>query len=223
MAIEKGADAARNVMIASMLIYCFESFESFDSNNENGIKFLRSALAISLGNQSEEEPLLYRHLEPTPPSPDIEPDLITAFGRLEGSFRSRIDAPALDISVLNIKYDYYNEEFTVPDRFTDSITARRYLEHIQYRSRPNVDYGGVLDISDSEPSSKGITPDNQAEFNRVVTGAEFTLLREQLAQWFTAFEQFYEYAQTPAGAKDYVAVSSQCPSSTYLAARIAWI
>jgi hypothetical protein len=202
MAIAKGADATRNVMIASMLIYCFESFHG---NTENGIKFLRSALAISLGNQSEEEPLLYRHLEPTTPSPDIEPDLITAFARLEGSLRSRIDAPALDISVLNIKYDYYNEEFTIPDRFTDNITARRYLEHIQYRSRPNADYGEILDVSELESTSKGNTPGSQPELNRVVTGAEFTLLREQLAQWFAAFDPFYEYARTPAGAKDYIA------------------
>jgi hypothetical protein len=30
-------------------------------------------------------------------------------------------------------------------------------------------------------------------------------LRKQLAQRFAAFEQFYEYARTPAGAKDYIA------------------
>jgi hypothetical protein len=99
MAIEKGADATRNVMIAFMLIYCFKSFYG---NTENGIKFLRSALAISLRNQPEEEPLLYQHLKPTTPSPDMEPDLITAFARLERSSRSRIDAPDLDSSIINI-------------------------------------------------------------------------------------------------------------------------
>jgi hypothetical protein len=46
-----------------------------------------------------------------------------------------------------MRVDYYDEPYCVPCLFRGTPTARRYLEHIQYRSRRNVEKEDGLDLS----------------------------------------------------------------------------
>lgn len=194
-------DSTRNVLVASLLIYCFEALHG---NTETSIQYLKSALAVSLRNRHGAGPLMYKHFESSSPSQDIEADLITAFARLDGNLANRLEShdPSLG-TVLGIQLDYYNENYTIPARFIDPETARRYLEHIQYRSRPNVSHQTLVPQS---PQSGTDLEELAAE--RKITNADIDLLKSQLRDWFRAFQPLFAFSQTPAGSKDFQAVTT---------------
>ncbi|KAE9368244.1 hypothetical protein N431DRAFT_381557 [Stipitochalara longipes BDJ] len=180
----------RIILIASILIYVFESYHG---NTESAIAYLKSALAIALRNKPRTGPILYRHLGTNLLSRDIEDELITAFARLDGQLANRHDNPDPTIpTVLGMRMDYYDEPYVVPSQFFDTQTARRYLEHIQYRSRPNVERQGP---ESAESPSMGSTQEVtlfKEETRRMVTVEEMEELRMQQRQWMNAFQPLYE-------------------------------
>jgi hypothetical protein len=194
----------RLILIASILIY---TFESFHGNTEVAISYLKSALAVALRNKLRTGPILYRHLGTNLLSRDIEDELITAFARLDGQLVNRGDNPDPTIpTVLGMRMDYYDEPYVVPERFFDTETARRFLEHIQYRSRPNVE-------SDDEVRSPNMASSEEVtlfkkETRRMVTVEEMEGLRKQLVQWMRAFQPLYDHIVEDAKNKSCIAAKT---------------
>lgn len=183
-----GPNITRIILIASILIY---TFESYHGNTETAISYLKSALAVALRNKPRTGPILYRHLGTNLLSRDIEDELITTFARLDGQLANRHDNPDPTVpTVLGMRMDYYDEPYAVPSRFFDTQTARRYLEHIQYRSRPNFSRN-----ESPETPSMGTSEEVtlfKAETRRTVTLAEMEELRKQQRQWMSAFQPLYD-------------------------------
>jgi len=189
----------RIILIASILIYVFESYHG---STAAAITYLKSALSIAL-NGPHTGPILYRHLGTNLLSRDIEDELITAFARLDGQLVNRHDNPDPTIpTVLGMRMDYYAEPYVVPSQFFDSQTARRYLEHIQFRSRPNIERtpvdesdgrneDEVMEVEMGGGKSKEVTLFKD-ETRRMVSVAEMQELRMQQEQWMSAFEPLYE-------------------------------
>ncbi|PMD37935.1 hypothetical protein L207DRAFT_59129 [Hyaloscypha variabilis F] len=182
----------RLILIASILIYVFESFHG---NTSPAIAYLKSALAIALRNKPRTGPILYRHLGTNLLSRDIEDELITAFARLDGQLAHRYDNPDPTIpTVLGMRMDYYDELYVVPSQFFDTQTARRYLEHIQYRSRPNVERQDSAS-EDGESTQMGKSEEVtlfKEETRRMVSVREMEGLKEQQRKWMGAFQPLYE-------------------------------
>jgi len=175
------------------------------SNIDIAISYLKSALSFTLHKPSTGS-LLYHHLGRNLFSNNIEDELTTAFARLDGQLVNRHDNPDPTIpTVLGIRLDYYAEPYIVPSVFYDIGTARRYLEHIQYRSRPNVKRSDQMQLSMS--SSDEVTLFKE-ETRRVVSLQEMEVLRSQLGLWFRAFGPLYENIVSGGKSKSYIAAKT---------------
>jgi hypothetical protein len=105
-----------------------------------------------------------------------------------------------------MRMDYYDEPYAVPDRFFEAETARRYLEHIQYRSRPDVENVDGVEIL-SMASSEEVTLFKK-ETRRMVTVEEMEALRKQLVQWMKAFQPLYDRIVGNREEKSYIAAKT---------------
>jgi hypothetical protein len=196
-----GPHITRIILIASILIY---TFESYHGNTETAIAYLRSALAVALRNDPRTGPILYRHLGTNLLSKDVEDELITAFARLDGQLTNRYDNPnPTAATVLGMRMDYYDEPYTIPSQFFDTPTARRYLEHIQYRSGPH-----ASSPDPPESPSLGSTEETallKQETRGMMTVAEMEKLRKQHIQWMAAFQPLYERITERSKDRSYIA------------------
>lgn len=93
--------------------------------------------------------------------------MITTFAHLDGQLANRYDNPDATVpTVLVMRMDYYHEPYIFPTQFFVTKTARRYLEHIQYRIRPSFDTG------------------DEAESTNMASSDEVTCLSKRLEGWW---------------------------------------
>jgi hypothetical protein len=191
-------DATRLALIASLLIFCFESLHGdFDM----AIKHMESALHL-MNKQLLRASGRYKHLQNWSPIPDLEEDLVTEFVRLDSHLVSRTDnsktrrmgSEIVMTSILNVNWDA--EAYEVPHRFTTINEARRFLEYIQFRLLPKVAYEFGLQIRGHHHTisqyAKDLCKSHSVQFQK----------------WRLAFAPLYAEACKSATQKDFVAAAT---------------
>lgn len=200
VAKSKAPNTSRTFLLASMLIYCFESLQG---NADSAIGHLQAAVSLGLRNRGTNNDVIYRHISPRTKAPDIEDDLVSAFARLDGQLTASLENHNAAIpTTLGMMFDYYSHPWILPQPLPDLDTAQRYLEHIQYRARPNVSYNTI--VSQPAPSQREYSPALVEKVTRTVTMKEIEELKIQVKEWSEAFEPMLTFARTPAGQKDFI-------------------
>jgi hypothetical protein len=178
-----GAPEPKMLLTGTLLVYCFEWL---NENEDAAIVFVRK-MTLLLKETVHDSSLVsarYRNFRPTG---QIETDLVSAMARLDGQLLSRPDNDdPYRGSVLGLVYEHVPPPTNMPERFEDIYTARKYLENIQYRSRPDMlkdalDVGPHTHFGKKQKSTPGTR-------RTVFPREDLRFLRQQLALWWSAFK-----------------------------------
>lgn len=190
-----GSPDPRMLLMAGLLIYCFEWLQG---NIENAVQQMRSMIAAFKNLRSIKE-IDYRHLPDSYCNGSFEDELLTQLARLDGQLIGRIyDHDPTRTTVIGISHSHLLDPFDIPDQFLDIRTARRFLEHIQHLSAPSVLHNEKGQAVTPVPEGPEISA--AQGFNR--------MLRGKLAQWWIAFKPHFDMACTPEGDDNFVAAST---------------
>ena len=178
-----GAPEPKMLLTGALLVYCFEWL---NENEDAAIVFCRkmTPLLKETVHESSFVSARYRHFRPTG---QIETDLVAAMARLDGQLLSRPDSDdPFRGSVLGLVYEHVPPPTNIPERFEDIYTARKYLENIQYRSRPDMlkdalDVGPYTHFGKKQKSMPG-------KRRTIFPREDLRFLRQQLALWWSAFK-----------------------------------
>ena len=196
----QNADSTRIALIASLLIYCFENLHG---DTRLAISHIQSALHL-LHKRLSSIPRPYQHLLNDSPTPDLEGDLIKAFVRLDSALVSRLDNPNPAAgNILGITCA--SEPYLIPTTFTTVTEARRYLEHLQYRTLSNLPKD--LDVEMVEMPQ---TADEFAKFSKrptFVSAATLDALTSQVMQWQAAYASLFKSACAVEGDESFIAAA----------------
>ena len=183
-----GSPDPRMLLMAGLLIYCFECLQG---NIENAIQQIKSMMSVFKNMRSLKQ-LDYAHLRC---KGTFEDELVSEIARLDGQLLGRVhDFDIGNTTVIGIKHGHVWDPFTIPDQFTDMRTARRFLEHIQHISRPDIVHG-----PDAQPIP---LPTEGPEISR---GEEHVrAMRQSLVKWWASFKPMYNFVCTPEGDDNFV-------------------
>ncbi|PMD39258.1 hypothetical protein L207DRAFT_513744 [Hyaloscypha variabilis F] len=183
-----GSPDPRMLLMAGLLIYCFECLQG---NIENAIQQIRSMMSVFKNMRSLKQ-LDYSHLHC---KGTFEDELVSEIARLDGQLLGRVhDLDIGNTTIIGIKHGHVWDPFTIPDQFTDMRSARRFLEHIQHLSRPDIVHG-----PDAQPIP---FPTEGPEISR--GEGHVRAMRKSLARWWSSFKPIYDFACTPDGDDNFV-------------------
>lgn len=191
-ALSDGSPDPRMLLMAGLLIYTFECLQG---NIENGIQQVQSMITAFKSMRALKQ-INHRHLPSAHLAGNFEDELVSEFARLDGQLLGRVPDPDLgNTTVLGILHGHLFDPYVIPDHFPNIRTARRFLEHIQHRGRPNIVYDSkgqkvTMSFEGPEISQPEIT---------------IRMLKGSLAQWWKAFKPLFDLSCTPAGDYNFVA------------------
>jgi hypothetical protein len=178
-----GPPEPKMLLSGALLVYCFEWL---NGNVDGAIGFCRTVIPLIKGtvNDSSLVSGRYRHFRPTG---QHETDLVSAMARLDGQLLSRPDNtdPSRG-SVIGLVYEHIPVPNRIPEQFEDIFTARKYLENIQYRSRPDM-LKDALDVGPYTPfrMKQKSTPETS---RKIFPREDLKFLRLQLSLWWSAIK-----------------------------------
>ena len=184
-----GPPDPRMLLMAGLLIYTFECLQG---NFERGIEQIKSMMSVFKDMRSLKQ-LDYAHLHC---KGSFEDELVSELARLDGQLLGRVyDRDIGNTTIIGIKHGHLWDPFTIPDRFIDIRTARRFLEHLQHLGRPEVVHDDKAQLV-AAPKSEGPEISRGEEHVRI--------MRVSLAKWWSAFKPTYDFTCTPAGDDNFV-------------------
>lgn len=184
---DKYQDTPRVALIASLLIYCFESlYGDFDS----ALRQLQIALQL-MQKQLARTTRRYKHAKNSSPTADLDDDLVAAFFRLDSGLLSRDDLCDAKSIGSRLGMNYLEDICEIPERFHTISEARNYLEHIQFPAIPSLS-------NDLAKSIKSSFPRDVDEKAREI----YSTMYSQLRHWRMAFALLYAETLTPKGKND---------------------
>jgi hypothetical protein len=183
-----GSHDPRMLLMAGLLIYCFECLQG---NMENAIQQIKSMMSVFKSMRHMKQ-LDYSHLTR---KGSFEDELVSEIARLDGQLLGRVYDPDIgNATVIGIKHGHVWDPYTIPEKFTDIRTARRFLEHIQHLSRP--------DVVHDEKAQPLPVPTQGPEISR--GEGHIRIMRASLAKWWSSFKPIYDFTCTPEGDDNFV-------------------
>jgi hypothetical protein len=184
-----GRPDPRMLLMAGLLIYTFECLQG---NLENAIKQIKAMMSVFKDMRSLKQ-LDYAHLHC---KGSFEDELVSEIARLDGQLLGRVYDPDIgNTTIIGIKHGHLWDPFTIPDCFTDLRTARRFLEHLQHLSRPDV-------VHDEKAQPVPLPASEGPEISR---GEEYVrMMKASLAKWWSSFKPTYDFTCTPDGDDNFV-------------------
>jgi hypothetical protein len=182
-------EAVRTTLIASLLIFCFESMHG---NQESAIAHAKASL-ILMRKRLATSTRRYSQLRRISSIPGLEDEVLEVFVRLDNTIMSRLNNPRHPrASILDI--NYVDEGIYMPHEFRDVIEAKCYLEHFQYQAMTYLSHlTDVFMYGD--------------QFACPVPDGAYELLTSSLRQWYSSFRPLFERAMRP-GDKDFISVAT---------------
>ncbi|KAF8854580.1 hypothetical protein BDZ45DRAFT_805722 [Acephala macrosclerotiorum] len=130
--IERSDDSAVRIsLIASLLIFCFENIHG---DYEQAVVQLRAALRV-MRSRLATVARPYSRIRTICTIPGLENDILDIFVRLDNTIMSKVGKPT-DSRDSILAIDYLDEAFHMPKTFLDVVEAKKYLEHVQYKTIP---------------------------------------------------------------------------------------
>lgn len=192
-------DITRVALIASLLIFCFESLHG---DYDTAIMHMESALHLMNKQLQQVGGRRYKHLQNLSPTPDLDDDLVTAFVRMDSHLLSVTDnsktkcmgSEVVRTSILEINYS--EEPYKVPYRFKTINEARSYLEYVQFRALPSLAHEFGVQITEN--------PDTINPFALDLCKSH----SEQFKEWRSAFAPLYAEACKTRQGKEFGAAAT---------------
>ena len=182
----RNGDSLRTVLIASLLIFCFENFHGDVrlalTNVQSAVRMMHNWLADNTGTSA------HRSFSPSPNV--IEDDLVTAFARLDVHLMSWIENPQLDRPSI-LKYAT-TEPKPIPAIFNNVVEAKAHWEHIVNRV---FSYLGEV----PETKQRRLSYSQNGLPNEKNPPTTDPAVSEELRLWCKAFNPVLSYARTQAG------------------------
>jgi hypothetical protein len=187
-----GTPDPRMLLMAGLLIYCFECLQG---NIDNGIQQIQSMISAFKDMRSTKQ-IDYRHLPGSHCNGSFEDELLTEIARLDGQLIGRVDQYDPNrATVVGISHGHLYDPFTIPSSFVDIRIARRFLEHMLHLSVPIANYN---------EKGERLTPSSDAP--QITVEEDFIrMLRGRLAQWWISFKPHFDLACMPDGDNNFVA------------------
>jgi hypothetical protein len=187
-------ETIRNTLIASLLIF---SFESMHGNSERAIEHAKASLNMmrkKLDTSARKYSQIHRFSPLAPSIPGLEDEVLEVFVRLDQTIMSSIldDPYRKRFSLLNMTF--IEEHLHMPSSFRDLTEAKGYLEHFQYKAMPYLSH-----LTDAFMYGD--------KFACQVPESEYEILNAQLQQWYKSFKPLFDRACQP-GDKDFIGAAA---------------
>jgi len=190
----KYEDITRVALIASLLIYCFESVhgepEPALGHLESAFRLMRKELTCA--NRR------YEHSKNVSPSLILDDELVAAFFRLDIVVSSRDQICKARKFSSRLGINYLEDLCQVPRRFSSISEARNYLEHIQFVSGPSLSHF-LLSMSSAPPAPITINEGFRNMYRSTLT---------QLRRWNIAFKEYYPGTREQSENKNFAAAAT---------------
>ncbi|KUJ09353.1 uncharacterized protein LY89DRAFT_724374 [Mollisia scopiformis] len=189
--LQRRQDSLRTVLIASLLIFCFESFHGDIRLALNNVK---GAVELMYAWLSEQDGTIAPgHFSPAPDV--IEDEIVSAYTRLDIHLLSWIDAPLPSRG--KILRFATTETFHIPEAFKSMIDGKVAFDHV---TNHIFQYLGSIQRSKAQASEES-TPKSHISENSI---SEEPIAATELRQWMKAFEPVLVSARTHGGVNDFV-------------------
>ena len=209
--VSNGQDSMRVVLIATLLIFCFESLLGDTSRAVTPIQSSLDLIFKGLSTMSRP----YRNSRTKPkrfsaPAP-IDEELLWAFMRLDGpslallSSKDKVLAPPIN-RIFTLAF--HEDEFYIPSGFATISEARLYLEDIKWRVLPKTQAANFEQTEGSSPPDLQKMRSKLKHWYSAPVTASSSSLDSQFAQWHRAFEPLLEHSMSPAGESTFIAAAT---------------
>ncbi|KAL5315158.1 hypothetical protein ACEPPN_017809 [Leptodophora sp. 'Broadleaf-Isolate-01'] len=181
-------DAARLTLLASLLIFCFESLQGEYANAVDHIKVAMGMMRNRFSTPRRQ----YSLIRKLAPIPGLEDELVDIFVRIDNTLMVKANATG-DRGILDMRYG--SEDGYMLSAFRDLGEAKNYLEHHMFCAMPYL--ARLPDIF-----MHGVQLSSVEEEE---TGAQ---LLEQLRHWNAAFAPLFASARKSPTSQDFIAAAS---------------
>lgn len=182
------ADASRLTLLASLLIFCFESLQG---ESANALEHIKVAMGM-MRNRFATSRRYYSPIRRIESIPGLEDELLEIFVRLDNTLTTTVSSPG-DRGLLEMRYEIGEEP--MPDRFRDLSEARNYLNHHMYCAMPYLARLPQIFMQGSSNSSQ----------EEDLVGPR---LLDQLRDWHAAFAPLLKSAWERPTSKDFIAAAT---------------
>lgn len=183
-------DALRIVLIASLLIFCFESIHG---NQDQAIAHAVASLSL-MRKRLPTSTCRWSQIQPLSSIPGLEDAILEIFIRLDNIIMSRVGHPHSSRRTSILEVSFVSGNFYMPPAFQNFIEAKTYLEHFQFHAMPYL--SRLTDVFLYGEKYACPIRDNAYE--------NLTL---QLRPWYNAFKPLFDRAMRP-GDKDFISAAT---------------
>lgn len=182
-------DATRFALLASLLVFYFESLQG---EHANAIKHIKSAMSM-MRHRFLTSRRQYSVIRRTASISGLEDEVVDIFAKLDNIIMSRITAPS-DRGILEMRYE--SSEGSIPDTFRDLREANNYMDHHMFCAMPYLAHLPHIFIN-GPPQGSSVEEDT--------IGPQ---LLDQLRRWNSAFAPLLASAWERPDSQDFIAAAT---------------